>query len=50
MKKLISSILLLGGLFAMAEVIAYPAPNGGFCTDTGRFVYDGELGERGLAE
>jgi len=30
MKKLISSILLLGGLFAMTEVIAYPAPNADF--------------------
>lgn len=30
MKKLISSILLLGGLFAMTEVIVYPAPNADF--------------------
>lgn len=30
MKKLIFSILLLGGIFAMAEVIAYPAPNTDF--------------------
>jgi len=30
MKKLISSILLLGGLFATAGVIAYPAPNADF--------------------